>query len=235
MGTFRAVDDHQDGYLRIIHRRHADERAVVIVAVFAASRVDLVRGTGLTADTIAGDARVAAAALIDDVLHDAAHLFRRLGGNDFAHRYRFIFFDNFSVFIRQCLDIMWLQQNAVVADRVDCAQQLDRGHGNTLPVADGRQFDRTDVFERVHDGSGFARVIHAGLFGDAVQAQIFIEGGLAHERRDFGQRRVAGIADGLADGLGTVAAVCPAVQPYACNSKAACAVERRIGVDDFFF
>ena len=64
----------------------------------------VIRLTGLTvraSDPAEIGFRVAAAALIDDVLHDTAHFLGSLGRQDFAHDGRFKFLDDLAVAVRQ--------------------------------------------------------------------------------------------------------------------------------------
>ena len=93
----RLIDDDEDGDLRIVHGREAQERADVLVRGDHAVHIHL-RRAGLAADAIALDVGVAAAAVGDDVLQKLPHRIRGLLGDGLAAHHGLPPLDDLAVF-----------------------------------------------------------------------------------------------------------------------------------------
>ena len=136
-GLGQVVDRNEHRDLRVIHRRNADEGRGV--AVFGVKHIAFVvilrqnlRRRGLAADAITGHISVFARAAFDNRKHCFTHISRGLLRDDLPNDSRLGRRLNRTIRPEDLLDDIRLLELAVINDRADHVDHLDRGDLESL-------------------------------------------------------------------------------------------------------
>lgn len=174
-GFRQVVDGDQNRDLRVVHRRYADEGGRVAVLGIEHLAVTVVfgqnlGGRSLAADAVAGHIRVLAGAVCDNLLHRLAHVSGGILGNDLTDHLGLVRRLDRTVSAQHFLDNIRLFQLAVVHDRADHVQHLNRRYREALTERCGRQCDFVPVtgnIQLVELALALTRQVDAGRLGQA--------------------------------------------------------------------
>ena len=189
------VDCYQHRDLRVVHRSHADKRRCVTRLHVALFLQDLGRRS-LAADTVAGNISVFTCAACNDLLHRLTHISRGLLRDDLTDDRSLGSRLDRTVRIQHLLDNVGLLELAVVHNRADHVQLLQRGNSKALAKRCGRQRDLVPFTRniRVMELAVFLiRQVNPGLLKHAERFGVFIEAVFAYLFCNLHHCHVAGI------------------------------------------
>ena len=202
------VDRNQHRDLRIVHRRDADEGRSIArfgIALFGQN----FRGCGFAADAVAGNIGVFARAARYNRFHGLAHVGRSLFRDDLADNRGLSGRFDRTIRIQHLFDDIRLLELAVVHDRADHIQLLQRGDGEALAERCGRQRNLVPLTRHVgvvENALCLVRQIDAGLRQHAERLGVFVEPVLADLLRNLHHCHVARVHQRFGERLRAVAA-----------------------------
>ena len=224
----RLIEQDQHGDLGVIRRCISNKgRNAQVISSGLVLLGDLLGGTGLTGNAVAGNVGILTGTFRNDLFQHITHQSGSLFGNDLANDVGFRRPDGIAVLINDGIDQMGGDQMAAVGNCRNGSDQLQRGDFEVLAERCGGQFYGAHVIIGPDVAVGLARQVNTCLFVEAKGLVILIEVCLAQRCTDLDERRVTGVLDGIHQVLRTVAGRLPAADTPVFNLLVAGAIERR--------
>ena len=163
---------------------------------------NLLRGTGLAANPVAGDIAALCSALCGVGVENLHHALRGVRGDNLALIAGIRCHDDIPVSVHHVVHHMGLHQIAAVGHCTGRRQHMDRGDAEVLAEGFRSQLHGVQLVRRIINGGSLAGQVNAGFLRKAKGLKIFEEALSAQLLAQVDKEGVAGVAQTLHKGSG---------------------------------